>query len=139
MKKFSSKWKASKRPGKQRKYRGNLPLHQRKKLVNANLSKELRAKYKKRSMSIKKGFTVKIMKGKFKKKQGKVSKVNLKKLQIIVEGIQIKKLDGSKANFPLRASNLQIVKLESDEVQKTEVRKEEVKNKKTKDKPEEKK
>ena len=67
MKKFSSKWKASKRPGKQRKYRGNLPLHQRKKLVNANLSKELRAKYKKRSMSIKKGFTVKIMKGKFKK------------------------------------------------------------------------
>ena len=137
MKKFSSKWKASKRPGKQRKYSANLPIHQRKKLVSANLSKELRKKYNKRNIPLKKGFTIKIMKGKFKKKQGKVSKIDLKRLQIVVEGIQVKKLDGSKANFPLRASNLQIIKMET--VDETKKATESTKSKEVKSKPEEKK
>src|SRR3989338_176397 len=43
--KFSTKWKESKQPRKQRKYRANAPLHLRKKFVNVNLSKELRKKY----------------------------------------------------------------------------------------------
>ena len=51
------------------------------------------------------------MKGKFKKKQGKVIEVNMKRLKIFVEGIQIKKQDGSKANIPLKPSNLQIIEL----------------------------
>ena len=51
------------------------------------------------------------MKGKFKKKQGKVTEVNMKRLKIFVEGIQIKKQDGSKANIPLKPSNLQIIEL----------------------------
>ena len=70
---------------------------------------------------------VKIMRGKFRKKQGKVQSVDLKKLKIIVEGIQVKKQDGSKANFPLKPSNLQIIKAEIDEV-KEEKKTEEKKN-----------
>jgi len=47
--KFSKHWKASKRPGKQRKYSANLSLHLKKKLMSVNLSKELRKKHGKRN------------------------------------------------------------------------------------------
>lgn len=111
-KKFSKHWKGSKLPRKQRKYVANLPLHLKKKLVSVNLSKELRKKQGKRNISLRKGDTVKIMRGKFKKKQGKILEVKLKTGKIIVEGIQTKKMDGSKVNVSMRASNLQIVELD---------------------------
>ncbi|MEK6819950.1 MAG: 50S ribosomal protein L24 [Nanoarchaeota archaeon] len=111
-KKFSKHWKGSKLPRKQRKYVANLPLHLKKKLVSVNLSKELRKKQGKRNVSVRKNDTVKIMRGKFKKKQGKVLEVKLKTGKIIVEGIQTKKMDGSKVNVSMRASNLQIVELD---------------------------
>lgn len=109
--KFSKSWKTSKQPRKQRKYLANAPLHLRKKFVGANLSKELRKKYGKRSIPIRKGDSVKVMRGKFKGKQGKVTQVKLKTSKIIIEGIQIKKRDGSKVNAPMRPSNLQIIEL----------------------------
>lgn len=109
--KFSTKWKASKQPRKQRKYSANAPLHLRKKFANINLSKELRKKHGKRNIQAKKGDTVKIMRGKFKGKQGKITGVRIKTSKIIVEGIQIKKQDGSKVNVKLQPSNLQIVEL----------------------------
>ena len=110
-KKFSKHWKGSKLPRKQRKYVANMPLHLRKKLLSVNLSKALRKKHGRRNVPLRKGDTVKIMRGKFKKKQGKITEVKLKTGKIIVEGIQAKKQDGSKVNVPLRASNLQIVEL----------------------------
>ena len=57
--KFSTAWKASKQPRKQRKYLANAPLHLKKKFVSANLSKELRKKHEKRSLPLRKGDTVK--------------------------------------------------------------------------------
>ncbi|KHO55528.1 MAG: large subunit ribosomal protein L24 [archaeon GW2011_AR19] len=81
---FSTKWKESKQPRKQRKYRANAPLHIRKKFVNLNLSKDLRKKQKKRSLQAKKGDKVKIMRGKFKGEVGKILEVNLKSSKIIV-------------------------------------------------------
>ena len=110
-KKFSTKWKSSKQPRKQRKYLANAPLHLKKKFISVNLSKELRKKHGKRNVPVRKGDIVKIMRGKFKKKQGKVTEVKSKISKIIAEGIQIKKLDGSKANVKLQPSNLQIIEL----------------------------
>jgi len=110
-KKFSTTWKSSKQPRKQRKYRANAPLHLRKKFVNINLSKELRTKYERRNIQVKKNDIVKIMRGKYKGKKGKVLEVKLKLSKIIVEGIQVKKQDGSKANVKMQPSNLQIIEL----------------------------
>ena len=109
--KFSTSWKSSKQPRKQRKYLANAPLHLKKKFININLSKELRKKYEKRNISARKGDIIKIMRGKFKKKQGKIIEVNTKTSKISVEGIQIKKQDGSKVNIKLQPSNLQIIEL----------------------------
>lgn len=110
-KKFSIKWKASKQPRKQRKYLSNAPLHTKRKMLSANLSKDLRKKYVKRSIPLRKGDTIKIMRGKFKKKQGKVIKITAKAFKIYAEGMQRKKNDGSKVDVPLKASNLQIIEL----------------------------
>ena len=110
-KKFSTAWKSSKQPRKQRKYVAKAPLHIKKKFISVNLSKELRKKHKKRNLPVKKEDVVKVMRGKFKKKQGKVLSVKLKIQKITIEGIQVKKLDGSKVNVNLRPSNLQIIEL----------------------------
>ena len=125
-KKFSTKWKGSKQPRKQRKYLANAPLHIRKNFVSVNLSKELRGKYGKRNLVVRKGDTVKIMRGKYKKKQGKVTEVKMKIGKIMIDGIQVTKKDGSKVNVPLRASNLQIIEVGGED--KKRIKKEEEKD-----------
>lgn len=110
-KEFSKEWKSSKQPRKQRKYLANVPLHAKKKMMSSNLTKDLRKKYGIRNISLKKGDNVKIMRGKFKGKKGKITNVLLKNLKVTVEGIQIKKQDGSKVDIKLNPSNLQILEL----------------------------
>jgi large subunit ribosomal protein L24 len=109
--KFNKKWKGSKQPKKQKKYLFNAPLHIKKKMVRVNLSKELRKKYGKRNLPLRKGDIVKILRGKFKEKKGKVVGIKLKKLKVQVEGMQMKKQDGSKTNVNFSHSNLQIQEL----------------------------
>ena len=75
-KKFSKHWKSSVSPRKQRKHSANLPLHLKKKLVSTNLSNELRKKYNKRNIPARKNDIVKIMRGKFKKKSGKIGRAS---------------------------------------------------------------
>ena len=113
-KEFSTTWKSSKQPRKQKKYLAKAPLHIRKKFVKINLSKELRNKHEKRNIQVKKDDIVKIMRGKYKGKKGKILEVKLKISKVVVEGIQVKKQDGSKANVNLRPSNLQIIELNLD-------------------------
>lgn len=112
---FSNKWISSKQSRKQRKYRNNAPLNLRHKMISANLDKELRKKYGRRSFPLRKGDNVKIITGKFKKKTGMIGIVNLKKLKVCIEGIQRTKKDGSKINVWFDPSNLQIKELNLDD------------------------
>jgi len=109
--KFSTRWQKSRQPRKKRKYIANAPLHIKKKFVRANLSKELKKKHGRRNVQLRKGDKVKIMRGKFKKKQGKVLSINLKNQKVIIEGIQAQKRDGTKVSVPISPSNLQIIEL----------------------------
>lgn len=111
MKKFSGTWKSSKNPGKQRKYRLNAPLHIKHKFSQSHLSKDLRKKYSKRSIGARKGDKVKIMHGKFKKHEGKIERVDLKKTRIFVSGAELTKRDGTKKLLALHPSNLMITEL----------------------------
>jgi large subunit ribosomal protein L24 len=137
-KEFSTAWKSSKQPRKQRKYLANAPLHIRKKFVSINLSKELRKKHAKRNMSVRKGDVVQIMRGKFKGKKGKVTEVKLKISKVTIEGIQAKKQDGSKVNIRMQPSNLQIIELNLEDRKRNKVLERKIKITKSKDKPEEK-
>ncbi|MFH1592548.1 MAG: 50S ribosomal protein L24 [Candidatus Woesearchaeota archaeon] len=112
---FSKHWKASKQPRKQRKYAANATLKDKRRFLSATLSKELRKKYGKRSIPIRKEDEVSIMRGQFRKTKGKVSRVLLKKSLIYVEGAQLVKKDGSKTYYPIHPSNVMITSLNLDD------------------------
>jgi large subunit ribosomal protein L24 len=106
----------SKQPRKQRKALYNAPLHLRNRLMSAMLSKELKEKYNKNSLPVRKGDVVKILRGNFKGIEGEVSKVNYKTYRIYVEGAVNRKQDGKESPYPIHPSNVMIVKLDdSDE------------------------
>jgi len=107
-KKFSSSWIRSKQPRKQRKYRHNAPLHIRHRFLSAQLSRELRKRYGKRNIPLRKGDEVLVMRGSFAKKKGKILELKLKKERVSVEGLNRGKLDGTKVNIYFHPSNLQI-------------------------------
>lgn len=108
---FSTKWKASKSPAKQRKYRYNAPYHTQQKFLAAHLSKALREKHKTRSMPVVKGDKVKIIRGQFRGRENKVDRVDIKKTQVFIIGIETAKKDGSKSIHPINPSNLIITEL----------------------------
>ncbi|MCX8158692.1 MAG: 50S ribosomal protein L24 [Candidatus Pacearchaeota archaeon] len=114
-KEFSLSWVCSKQPRKQRKYLANAPLHKKHKFLSANLSKSLREKYGKRSLPLRKGDEVLVMRGSFKKKKAKVSFVDLKHNRISLENIQRTKKDGTKVNVYFHPSVLQIQALNLDD------------------------
>lgn len=106
---FSKSWKSSKNPNKQRKYVFNAPSHIRGKLMASPLSKELRKQHSVRSLRIRTGDIVKILRGQFKGKEGKVDKVDLGRLRINVEKVEMIKKDGSKVAYPIHPSNVMII------------------------------
>jgi large subunit ribosomal protein L24 len=110
-KEFSISWKSSKQPRKQRKYAAKAPLHIKNRFLSVMLSKDLRKKYSQRNLRVRKDDSVKIMRGKFKKKTGKILGVDVKKTRVYIDGIQQKKKDGSKVNIPFHPSKLQIIEL----------------------------
>jgi len=114
-KKFSTAWKSSKKPRKQRKYRTNSPLHIKHKFLNANLSKSLRQKHNKRSLPLRKGDEVLVMRGSFKKKKAKVEKIDLKRTRVSLENINRTKKDGTKVAVWFAPSSLQIQSLNLDD------------------------
>ncbi len=112
MKRWSKHWKTSIQPRKQRKYFRNAPLGVKHKLVSSHLSKELREKYKKRSLPVRKGDEVIVTRGKYKNKSGKVSRVNLKALKVFIEGLTRKKVAGTEIPVFVHPSNLKITNLD---------------------------
>ena len=101
--------KMSKQPRKQRKALYTAPLHARRNVMSVTLSKDLKEDFGRRSLTIKTGDTVKILRGEFKGHEGKVSTVDTKKYKVTVEGATLNKPDGNAVFFPIHPSNLMIV------------------------------
>lgn len=115
MNKFSSSWKRSRKPRKQRKYKFHAPLHIKQKFAHSHLSRELRKRYGRRITSLRKGDKVKVMRGQFRKHEGKVENIDLKKTEVFVDGIEITKKDGTKKSLPISPSNLMVTELNLDD------------------------
>lgn len=112
---WSSSWKGSVKPGKQRMYVRIAPLHIKRGFLAAHLSKELRTKQKIRSMPLRTGDKVIVLRGQFRKKTGKVESVDLRRTKVYITGIESTKKDGSKASYPLHPSNLMITELDTSD------------------------
>ena len=112
---FSITWQKSTQPRKQRKFRMNAPLHIKGKFLNSPLSKELRTKYSKRTLRVRKGDKVKVARGQFKGLSGVVENVDTSRSKIFVAGVNIIKKDGAKIAYPVDPSKVMITELILDD------------------------
>ncbi len=105
---------ASTKAKKQRKARADAALHKKKRMVSAHLDSGLMSEYNVRSMPVRKGDTVKILRGAedFKASEAKVASVDLKHLKIIVENVTIPKADGTQKPKPVDPSDVLLTKLD---------------------------
>lgn len=81
--------------------------------MGALLSPELREKHKIKSIPVRVGDVVKLMRGDHKGKEGKVAVVNLTSMTITVDGVSVTKSDGTEVPRPVQPSNVMITKLET--------------------------
>ena len=111
----------SKQPRKQRKLIYKAPLHIRHKLMSVKLSEELREQFKRRSLPVKKGDTIKVMRGDFKDHEGKIEKVDLKNYRVMIEGMSVQKPDGNKVYHSVHPSNIMILELDLEDDERNEI------------------
>ena len=113
----------SRQPRKQRKARYAAPLHERQKLAHAHISKEARKKHgvKRRSVAVRAGDKVKIVRGKFRSHTGKVSSVDLKDLKVYVEGAVARKAKGAEVLAAIEPSNLVILEMDMSDKKRKEL------------------
>lgn len=102
-------------PRKQRRMIYQAPSHIRYKLFSASLSPSLKVAHLVDSIPVRVGDTVRIMRGDRKGSEGKVTKVDRKKLRIIVEGVTREKVDGTSVPTPVHPSKVMIMNLNLDD------------------------
>jgi large subunit ribosomal protein L24 len=81
-------------------------------ILGANITKNLKNQYSKRSLRVIKGDTVRILRGEYKGIEGKIEKVNTKRGTVSIEGVQREKIKGGNVKVQIHASNVQIISLE---------------------------
>jgi len=102
----------SAKPRKQRRALYTMPHHQRHKLLSAPLSKELRARYGFRSLPVRTGDRVRVMRGDFKGVEGKVIRVDRERGRVYLDTVTRTRSDGTPVNVPIHASKVMIVELD---------------------------
>ena len=103
------------KPNIQRRSVGQADLSQRRDMLAAHLSKELRKQYKRRSMSVRKGDEVKIIRGEHSGKTGEIINIDLKKYKIFVSGVTIKRTIGTEKQVAVEPSNVVITSMKLDD------------------------
>ena len=96
-------------PRKQRKARYNAPAHARGKYLSASLSKELRDKVGTRTLPIRSGDKVRVLRGDFKGHEGEVLTVDYGSYKVTIEEVTLSKPDGTATFLPVDPSNLVII------------------------------
>ncbi len=105
----------SSKPRIQRKRAAQAPLHRKRRMTSSHLSPEIHDKAKgrlPRAVPVRKGDTVRIMRGGFRGREGKVLSVDRVAGTVVIEGITIEKVDEKKVERPIHASNLMIVRMD---------------------------
>lgn len=101
----------STQPRKQRKAMYDAPHHRLRKQLASHLSEELLLKYNRRSLTVIKGDEVKVLRGDFAGKSGKVIGIDAPARRVTVDGVVNKKADGTEVARAIHPSNLLLVRL----------------------------
>ena len=107
--------KPTAKPSKQRKMLYQAPDHIRHKLFAAPLSSELRKSHGVKSIPVRSGDTVRIVRGDHKGVEGKITRIDRRKYRIYVEGLTREKVDGTAIFVPIHPSKVTITSLNLDD------------------------
>ncbi len=107
--------KRVKDPRKQRKRLYNAPAHLRHKLMAAPLSPELIKSKGVKALPVRKGDTVRVVRGDHLGFEGKVNRVDLKSYRIFIEGLTREKVDGTNIFISVHPSKVIIKNLKLDD------------------------
>jgi len=91
------------------------PDHLRYKLFAAPLSPELKASHGIKTLPVRSGDSVRIMRGDHKGTEGKITRVDRKKYRIYVEGLTREKVDGTTIFVPIHPSKVMLTTLNLDD------------------------
>ena len=108
-------------PRKQRKMVYNIPIHRRKLLVSVGLEKKLRAKFNRRTMPVRKGDKVKVLRGSFKGVTSIVNKVDMEKKCLLLEDVKRSKTDGTDVRIPINPSNVILIEPDMTDKKRQEI------------------
>jgi large subunit ribosomal protein L24 len=110
----------STQPRKERKTLYNLPSHLNRARIASHLDEPLLLKYNTRSTTLRKGDTVRVLRGEYAGTTGKVIEVDTRTRKVTVDGVTVTKADASQKPRPLDPSNLVITKLDLDDPKRRE-------------------
>ncbi|HLY76872.1 MAG TPA: 50S ribosomal protein L24 [Thermoplasmata archaeon] len=101
----------STQPRKQRRAAFNASPFERHRAMSVALSRELRGRYKRRALPLRKGDTVRIISGSFQGREERVSKVDMRSLRVTLDNVTTKKVDQKLKPLPIRSSHLILTRL----------------------------
>jgi large subunit ribosomal protein L24 len=101
----------STQPRKQRRASFNASSFARHRQMSVSLSRDLRSRYKRRALPLRKGDTVRIISGSFKGREERVSKVDMRTLRVTLDNVTIKKVDQKLKPLPIVANHLILTRL----------------------------
>jgi len=106
---------SSKRSDRVKKKMAGLPLHALGKMLKARLSDDLRSKYAFKTARVRKGDSVRIVRGEFAGVEGKVTGVDVKHCRLTVEGVSRERVKGEQTPVKIHASKVVITSLNLDD------------------------
>jgi large subunit ribosomal protein L24 len=101
----------SRLPRKQRKAVFTAHNFARRRYLTVALSKELRTRYGRRQLPVRKGDTVRVLRGSYEGQEERVAKIDTRGLTLTLDNITVKKADQKLKALPVRPNHLVLTKL----------------------------
>ena len=89
----------------------HISKHVRDAMICSSLADNLREQYATKSVRVKKGDNVRVMRGEYSGIEGKIEKVNTLRGTLAIEGVQREKVRGGNVKVQIHASNVQVIGL----------------------------
>lgn len=101
----------SAKPRKQRLYKINAPMHIKRKFLILHIAKQLRQKIgiKQKRIGARSGMKVKVIKGKYKKREGLISRISISECRLYIEGISQRNARGREKLIGISPSNVEVI------------------------------
>ncbi len=98
-------------PRRQRRALYTADTFERRRRMTVPLSRELRGRFRKRSLPVRKGDTVRVLSGSFVGREERVAKVDLRSYAVTLDNVTLKTAEDKLKPLPLRPSHLVITRL----------------------------